>query len=162
MNRNVPAVLFCLFFVFIIAHPGATVTSKDIFKLKKAGVSDKTIQFIVKEKVIETAAFSVNDIVNMKKAGVTEKTLRILIKENSFMANSETIVYGRKTQSIRYISAQDVINLKNNGISDSIIQSIIEVTKSGDEKDRERAWRMLENMDLRILHREVGKERYHP
>jgi hypothetical protein len=127
------------------------VTGKDIFKLKKAGVSDKTIQLIVKERVIETAAFSVDDIVNMKKAGVTEKTLRILIKEGSFPANSEPIVYGRETQSIRYISVQDVINLKNHGVSDRIIQSVIEATKSGDEKDRERAWRMLENMDLRIL-----------
>ena len=150
MHRYVPAILFFLFFVFILAHPGATVTRKDIFKLKKAGVSDKTIQLIVKEKVIETAAFSVDDIVNMKKAGVTEKTLRILIEEGSFLANSEPIVYGRETQSIRHISAQDVINLKNNGVSDRIIQSVIEATKSGDERDRERAWRMLENMDLRI------------
>ena len=38
MNRNIPAILFFLFFVFIIAHPGATVTGKDIFELKKAGV----------------------------------------------------------------------------------------------------------------------------
>jgi hypothetical protein len=127
------------------------VTGKDILELKKAGVSDKTLQLIVKEKVIETAAFSVDEIVSMKKAGVTEKTLQILIKESSFLGNTEPIVYGRETQSIRHISAQDVINLKNNGVSDSIIQSVIEATKSGDEKDRERAWRMLENMDLRIF-----------
>ena len=159
MNRNVPAILFFLFFVFIIAHPGATVTGKDIFELKKAGVSDKTIQLIVKEKVIETAAFSVDDIVNMKKAGVTEKTLRILIEEGSFLSNSEPIVYGRETQSIRYINAQDVINLKNNGVSDSVIQSVIEATRSGDEKDHERAWRMLENMDLRIFTPRGGEGR---
>jgi len=159
MNRNVPAILFFLFFVFIIAHPGATVTGKDIFELKKAGVSDKTIQLIVKEKVIETAAFSVDDIVNMKKAGVAEKTLRILIEEGSFLSNSEPIVYGRETQSIRYINAQDVINLKNNGVSDSVIQSVIEATRSGDEKDRERAWRMLENMDLRIFTPRGGEGR---
>ena len=150
MNRNVPAILFPLFFVFILAHPGATVTGNDILELKKAGVSDKTIQLIVKEKVIETAAFSVDDIVNMKKAGVTEKTLRILIEEGSFLGNTEPIIYGRETQSIRHLNAQDVINLKNNGVSDSIIESVIEATRSDDERDRERAWRMLENMDLRI------------
>jgi hypothetical protein len=93
----------------------------------------------------------VDDIVNMKKAGVTEKTLRILIEEGSFLSNAEPIVYGRETQSIRYISAQDVINLKNHGFSDRIIQSVIEATKCSDEKERERAWRMLENMDLRIF-----------
>ena len=159
MHRYIPAILFFLFFVFILAHPGATVTGKDMLELKKAGVSDKTIQLIVKEKVIETAAFSVDDIVNMKKAGVTEKTLRILIEEGSFLGNSEPIVYGRETQSIRYINAQDVINLKNNGVSDSVIQSVIEATRSGDEKDRERAWRMLENMDLRIFTPRGGEGR---
>ena len=150
MNRNVIIMLFLLFFVSISAHPCVAVTGKDIIKLKKAGVSDKTIQLIVKEKVIETAAFSVDDIVNMKRAGVSEKTLQILIKEGSFPANPEPIVYGRETRSIRHISPQDVINLKKNGISDSVILSVIEATKSGDEKERERAWRMLENMDLRI------------
>jgi hypothetical protein len=150
MYRNVTAILFALFVVFILAHPGATVTGKDILELKKAGVSEKTIELIVKEKVIETAVFSVGDIVNMKKAGVTDKTLRILIQEGSFLDNTEPIVYGRETQSIRQISVQDVINLKNNGVSDIIIQSVLEATKSSDEKDRERAWRMLENLKLRI------------
>ena len=150
MHRNVPAILFLLFLVFILAHPGAAVTGKDISEMKRAGVSDNTIELIVQEKVIETAAFSVDDIVNMKKAGVTDKTLRILIKEGSFTGHSEPIVYGRETQSIRQISVQDVIDLKNNGVSDNIIQSVLEAIKSSDEKDRERAWRMLENMHLRI------------
>jgi hypothetical protein len=150
MNKTVSAILSFLFLIFVLAHPGATVTGKEVVELKKAGVSDKTIQLIVKEKVIETAALSVDDIVNMKKVGLTEKTLRILIKECSFLNNSEPVVYGRETQSIRHISAQDVINLKNNGISDSIIQSIIKATNSSDEKDRERAWHMLENLNLRI------------
>ena len=150
MNKNFLAILSFIFFLFVIVPKGATVTGKEIFQLKKAGVSDQTIQLIVKEKVIETAALSVDDIVNMKKAGVTEKTLGILIKECSFLSNSEPVVYGRETQSIRHISAQDVINLKNNGVSDNIIRSVIVATKSDDEKDRERAWRMLENLKLRI------------
>jgi hypothetical protein len=150
MNKTVPAILLFLFLVFVLAYPGATVTGKDLVELKRAGVSDRTIQLIVKEKVIETAALSVDDIVNMKKVGVNEKTLRILIKECSFLSNSDPVVYGRETQSIRHISAQDVINLKNNGVSDSIIQSVIEATKSSDEIDRERAWHMLENLSLRI------------
>ena len=156
MKRKLPAILFLLFFVFILSHPGAAVTGKDISEFKKAGVSDKTIELIVREKVIETAVFSVGDIVNMKKAGVTDKTLRILIKEGSFLGNSEPIVYGRETQSIRKISVQDVIYLKNNGVSDNIIQSILEATKSSNEKDREQAWRMLENLKLRI-HTPAGR-----
>jgi hypothetical protein len=150
MSKTVSAILFFLFLVFVLAHPGVTVTGKDLVELKKAGVSNRTIQLIVKEKVIETAALSVDEIVNMKKAGVNEKTLRILIKECSFLSDSEPVVYGRETQSIRSINAQDVINLKNNGVSDSVIQSVIEATKSSDEIDRERAWHMLENLNLRI------------
>ena len=150
MSRNLLATLFFLFFVFILARPGATVTGKDIVELKKAGVSDQSLQLIVKEKVLETAAFSVDDIVNMKKAGVSEKTLRILIKQGSFLRDSEPIVYGSSTQSTRHMSPQDVINLKNKGISDNVIQSMIEGSKSADDKERERAWRMLDNMDLRI------------
>ena len=152
MNRNLFTILLFSFFVLILAHPGATVTGDDIVQLKQAGLSDKTIQLIVKEKVIETAAFSVDDIVNMKKAGLSDKTLQILISESSFLENSEPIVYGRETQPIRHITVQDVINLKNNGVSDSVIQSVIEATNASDEKDRERAWRMLDNMQLRIIH----------
>ena len=150
MNRKLLTILVSLFFVFVLARPGATVTGKDIVELKKAGVSDQSLQLIVKEKVLETAAFSVDDIVNMKKAGVSEKTLRVLIKQGSFMGNAKPIVYGSSTQSNRHMSPQDVINLKNKGISDNVIQSMIEGSKSADDKERERAWRMLDNMDLRI------------
>ena len=150
MNRKLLTMLVSLFFVFILAHPGATMTGKDIVELKKAGVSDQSLQLIAKEKVIETAAFSVDDIVKMKKAGVSEKTLRVLIKQGSFMGNAKPIVYGSSTQSNRHMSPQDIINLKNKGISDNVIQSMIEGSKSADDKERERAWRMLDNMDLRI------------
>ena len=69
MKKRVPAILFFLFLVFVLARSGATVTGNDLVRLKKAGISDRTIQLIAKEKVIETAALSVDDIVNMKKMG---------------------------------------------------------------------------------------------
>ena len=150
MYRTVFTILFFLVLLFILAHPGAAATGKDIVVLKKAGVSDRTLELIIKEKVIETAAFSVDDIVKLKRAGVTDKTLRLLIKEGSFLSHSEPIVYGRQTQTIRHISVQDVIDLKTNGVSDPVIQSVIEATQSDDQKDRERAWRMLDNLKLRI------------
>jgi len=71
--------------IFIAAQPGVTLSGKHIVELKKAGISDKTIQVIVEEKVVETAALSVDDIVNIKKAGVSEETLRMLIKESSYL-----------------------------------------------------------------------------
>lgn len=150
MNRRITAILFSFLFAGIWLHPGWTVTGNEIIRLKKAGISDRTIQCIVTEKVIETGAFSVDDLVKMKRAGVSEKTLQTLIENGSFTANRKPIVYGRNTRSIRHISPQDIIDLRRNGVSDSVIQSIIEATKSEDEKNRERAWRMLENIKLRI------------
>ncbi|MGD9301404.1 MAG: hypothetical protein PVI13_07510, partial [Desulfobacterales bacterium] len=120
-------------------------------ELKKAGVSDQTIQVIAKEKVIETAAFSIDDIVGMKKAGVNEKTLRLIIKDGSYLRNSEPIVYGRSTQTVRNISPEEIIQLKNSGVSDEVIQSVILASRSSDLQERERAWRMLDNLRLWII-----------
>ncbi len=150
MNRIMTTIIISLFFFFSLINPAWPLSNQNIVQLKKAGVSDQTIQVIAQEKVIETAAFSVDDIVDMKKAGVGGKTLRMIIKDGSFQNNHKPIVYGRSTQTVRNISPEESINLKKNGISDEVIQSAIEASKSDDEQDRERAWRMLDNMQLRI------------
>lgn len=124
------------------------LSGKHIVALKNAGVSDQTIGVVVREKVIETAAFSVEDIIAMKKAGVGEQTLQLIIKDGSFLRDNEPVVYGQSTQSVRHISPADIVYLKNNGVSDEVIQSVIEASKSDNQQDRERAWRMLENMRL--------------
>ena len=144
---------FSLFLCFFLTNPVWSLSGQNVVELKKAGVSDQTIQVIAKEKVIETAAFSIDDIVDMKKAGVSEETLRIIIKDGSHLTNSEPVVYGRSTQTVRDISPEEIINLKNSGVSDEVIQSVIKASKSDDQQDRERAWRMLENMRLRIIPR---------
>jgi alanine-alpha-ketoisovalerate/valine-pyruvate aminotransferase len=149
MNR-MTITFFYLFLCFILTNPAWSLSGQNVVELKKAGVSDQTIQVIAQEKVIETAAFSIDDIVAMKQAGVGEETLRKIIKDGSFLKNSEPVVYGRSTQSVRNISPEEVINLKKSGISDEVIQSVIEASKSDDQQDRERAWQMLENMSLRI------------
>jgi hypothetical protein len=153
MNKNVLAILFLFFLFFYVADQGWALSGHNVGVLKKAGISDQTIQVIAAEKVIETAAFSIDDIVSMKKAGLSEKTLRIILKDGSFLRNSEPIVYGRSTQTVRNISPEEVINLKENGVSDEVIQSVIEASKSDDAQDRERAWRMLENMNLLLIER---------
>lgn len=149
---------FCLFLSFLLVSAAWAMSGQDVVVLKKAGVSDQTIQVITQEKVIETDAFSIDDIVAMKKAGVGEKTIQMIIKDGSFLKNREPIVYGRSTQSVRNISPEEVINLKQNGVSDEVIQSVIEASKSDDQQDRERAWRMLENMQLRV---HVGPRDWH-
>lgn len=150
MSRSIIIILVLSGYVFTAPQPTLAITGNDIIALKKAGISDQTIELIVKEKVVETAVFSIDEIVNMKKAGVGEKTLQLLVKEGSSGADAGHIVYGRSTQSLRRISSQDIIYLKNNGVSDSVILAVIETTKSCDENERNRAWRMLENMNLWI------------
>ena len=77
--QRVVVLFVCLCVIFFPTNPAWSLSSQNVVELKKAGVSDQTIQVIAKEKVIETAAFSVDDIVDMKKAGVNEKTLRMII-----------------------------------------------------------------------------------
>jgi len=154
MNRIIVAIFINLFCWFVLINTAWSLSGQNVVELKKAGVSDQTIQVIAEEKVIETAAFSVDGIVAMKKAGVGEETLREIIKYGSFLTNSDPVVYGRATQSVRNISPEEVVKLKKSGVSDEVIQSVIEASKSDDQQDRERAWRMLENMQMRIYTRD--------
>jgi hypothetical protein len=146
-KKAIVAVIF-LNVIFIAAHPAAGLSGKHIVELKKAGISDLTIQTIAEEKVIETAAFSVDDIVNMKKAGLGEETLRMLMRECSFLKASKPIIYGRQMKSLRFTSAQDVIELKQAGLSDEIIQAVILVSGEGYNSQREEAFDLLRNMGI--------------
>ena len=139
---------FLILFIVITVQPAATLSGKSVLQLKKAGISDQTIELIAKEKVIETAAFTVDEIVAMKKAGVGETTLQMLVKEGSFFKNSGSIVYGDSTRSIRFTSVQDVIALKQAGLSDEVIQAIIAVTGERYYSQQEEAYDLLRSMDI--------------
>jgi len=146
---KVPVIIgFLILFITITVQPAAALSGKGIVQLKKAGVSDLTIEIIAKEKVVETAAFSIDDIVAMKKAGVGETTLQMLVKEGSFLRNSAPIVYGNTTGSLRFTTAQDVIELKQAGLSDEVIQSIIAVTAERYYSQQEEAFDLLRGMGI--------------
>lgn len=144
--------------LFMATQPGASLSGKHVIELKKAGISGKTIQVIAEEKVIETAAFSVDDIVEMKKAGLQEETLRMLIRESSFLRNSEPIVYGKHTWTLRFTSAQDIIELKQAGLSDAVIQAVIAVSGKRYYSQREEAFNLLRSMGIIVDTR--GNRRY--
>ena len=146
ITRTVLSLILCL----LVANSAWALSGQNVVKLKEAGVSDQTINLIVQEKVIETAAFSVDDVVAMKKAGVGEQTMQVIIKNGSDTNRSKTVVYGRSTQTVRNISPQEIITLKEKGVSDEVLQSVVEASRSENQDDRDRAWRMLENMDLEI------------
>ncbi|MEJ2729193.1 MAG: hypothetical protein P8185_11915 [Deltaproteobacteria bacterium] len=134
--------------VFIITHPISGLNSESILRLKQAGVSDTTIQIMVREKAVETAAFSVQEIIDMKKAGISEKTIQMVIQEGSFLKDTAPIIYGKDVRSIEFTTARDVIELKKAGISDEVIQAIIYVVGESTDSQRQDAWDLLRGMGI--------------
>jgi len=133
-----------------ITHPVSGLNSDSIVRLKKAGISDTTIQLIVREKVVETAAFSVQEIIDMKKAGLSEKTIQMVVKEGSFLKDTAPIIYGKDVRSIEFATAQDIIELKKAGISDEVIQAIIYVVGESSDSQRKKAWDLLRDLEIRV------------
>jgi hypothetical protein len=136
--------------IFIITHPISGLNSESIVRLKGAGVSDQTIQVIIREKVVETAAFSVQEIIDMKKAGLSEKTIQMVIHEGSFLKDTAPVVYGKDVRSIEFTTAQDIIELKKAGFSDEVIQAIIYVVGESSDAQRKDAWNLLRDMEIRV------------
>ena len=149
--KNILTIIFCIIILSLSVEPGLCISGEEIVKLKKAGLKDETIQLMVKEKTIETCAFTVEEIVNLKKAKVSDKTIKMLIKEGSFMKNAGTVIYGKDIRPIKFATVKDIIELKNSGLSEKTIQAIISVAgKKGDDIQRERAWEMLNSMEIHV------------
>ena len=149
--KKIINLIFLLIFFFLSVEAGLCISGEEIVKLKKAGISDETIQLMVKEKTVETCAFTVEEIVNIKKAGMSDETIQMLIKEGSFMKNAGTVVYGKDVRPIKFATVKDIIELKNSGLSEKTIQAIIYVAgKRGDDIQRDRAWDMLKSMEIHV------------
>ena len=122
--------------------------AKDAVRLKKAGVSDQTLEVMAQEKTIETAAFTVDEILAMKAAGIGENTLQTILAEGSFMKDREPIVYGKELRSVRFTTAADIIELKKAGVSDEVLQAIVAVNRRDSDVDRDAALKLLRDMGI--------------
>ena len=128
--------------------------AKDAVRLKKAGVSDQTLDVMAQEKTIETAAFTVDEILAMKAAGIGENTLQTILAEGSFMKDREPIVYGKELRSVRFTTAADIIELKKAGVSDEVLQAIVAVNRRDSDVDRDAALNLLRDMGIWVdVHR---------
>ena len=150
MKKTALSISLAILLILLISHPGAGLNGEGILRLKKAGISDQTIEVIIRERAIETAAFSVQEIVDMKNAGLSDATIRMVIEENSFLKNSDPVVYGEKVRTIRFTTVQDIIDLKNAGISDEVIQAILTVVGDSEASERQAAWDFLKDMNIRV------------
>jgi hypothetical protein len=151
MKKRTLSAIFTILFVFVGCNFGLCLDSEDIIMLKKAGISGKTIQLMIKEKTIETCSFTVQEILDLKKAELSDETIRMLIKEGSFIKDTEPVVYGKDIRSIKFITAKDIIELKDFGLNDEVIQAIIIFgSRDVNDAERERAWDMLKNMGIML------------
>jgi hypothetical protein len=122
--------------------------AQSLARLKKAGVEDATIEAMIRERTVETAAFTVEDIIAMKTAGVGEATLQALICEGSFLKDREPVVYGSELRSVRLTTMNDLVRLKQAGVSDEVLQAIVAVSRRGTDAEREQALRQLQEMGI--------------
>lgn len=150
MNRMIKTVLICIPIIFIVHNEISAMPSKALVALKKAGFSDQVIQAVAREKVIETAAFTVEELIQLKEAGMTDETVEVLVTERSFMRQAQPIIYGRAVKPLNMSSVQDLIELKQSGMSDDVIQAVVIASSQRRGEDYDRAWDMLNGMGLRV------------
>ncbi len=154
MNKIISLTMIALILIFMEVVPAQAMSVETMVELKKAGLSDATIQMAAREKVIETVAFTAEELIQLKQAGFEERTIQVLIQERSFMRGPQKVVYGRDTRPLRLSSVNDIIALKDAGMSDDVIQAIVKVAGSRKDEDYYRSWEMLENMNLEV---DVGR-----
>ena len=149
MNKRTLSIVLQIIFLLVFFSPALSLNSEDIIRLKKAGISDETIQLVVREKTKETCAFTVQEILDLKSAGLSDETIQMLVKEGSFIKDRNPVIYGKDIRSIKFTTAKDIIELKDAGVNDETIQAII-IFGSRDINDgeREKAWEMLKNMGI--------------
>ncbi|MGE5258414.1 MAG: hypothetical protein ACM3KE_17190 [Hyphomicrobiales bacterium] len=129
----------------VLAAAGVSwaLDGKSVARLKKAGVSDRTLELMVKERTVETAAFTVDEIIAMKAAGIGEDALQTLISEGSFLKDREPVIYGNDLRSIRLTTVADIIALKKAGVSDEVLRAIVAASRPDSDLDREEAMQLL-------------------
>jgi hypothetical protein len=146
--QTIPKLVCALMGVMAMTSMAFGLDAKDAVRLKRAGVSDQTLEVMAKEKIIETAAFTVEEILAMKAAGIGENALQAILAEGSFLKDREPIVYGKDLRSIRFTSAADIIELKQAGVSDEVLQAIVAVSRRDSDVDRDSALQLLRDMGI--------------
>ncbi len=93
------SLLVTLLSVLVIPADLPAISSNDLLRLREAGIGPKTLELIIREKVVETCAFSVDELVRLKRAGLGDDVLSRIIEEGSFMKGRDPVVYGEGTKT---------------------------------------------------------------
>jgi len=143
MTAKIILLNLMLSFLWVAVSPVWAMDARSLARLKKAGIEDETIAAMVRERTLETAAFTVEDVLAMKTAGIGEDTLRTLIREGSFLKDRAPVIYGNGLRSIRLTTMDDIIRLKQAGVSDEVLQAIVAISRRGADAERELALQRL-------------------
>jgi len=122
-----------------------------VVRLKEAGAGDRVLEALVREKSLETAAFTIDELVKMKKAGVGDDALVKMIEEKSFVSGKKEVIYGEDVRPATRATVQDIMKLKDKGISDAVINTIVR-NQAVDPtiEEHRRAIQILKDMNLLI------------
>ena len=122
-----------------------------VVRLKEAGAGDAVLEALVREKSLETAAFTLDELVKMKNAGVGDDALVKMIEEKSFVSGKKEVVYGEDVRPATHATVQDILKLKEKGISDEVINTIVK-NQAVDPtiEEHRRAMQILKDMNLLI------------
>lgn len=132
----------------LTAVPALGLDGASVARLKRAGVSDAVVAALVRERAIETAAFSVDDIIAMKASGIGDTALQAVIAAGSFLRDREPVVYGGDLKTLSLTSPADLIALKKAGVSDEVLQAIAVASRPSSDADREAALDLLRNSGI--------------
>jgi hypothetical protein len=58
------------------------------------------------------------------------------------------VVYGRGLDSLRLVTAEDIVRLKQAGVSDEVLQAIVAVSRRGSDVERDQALQRLREMGV--------------
>ncbi len=135
--------------IFSVPGEAVCMDPDDVVRLKEAGVGDVVIEGLVREKSLETAAFTVEEIVKMKKAGVGDGILVKMIEAKSFVRGGKEVTYGKDMRPATRATVNDIMELKKAGLSDDVIKTIVknQVIDPNIEEQR-RAMEILRNQGL--------------
>ncbi len=114
--------------------PAGAVTVEQVIKLKKAGVSDRTIQMLIDR---EGLAISAEEVKKLKATGVDDKTIRLIL------------ILRQKRYQDRQADAVRKIITHPDGSQEVVITSGGPAREPPSETvtyQRRQAWRMLQKM----------------
>jgi len=146
--------ILMLLVAIMISLPVGAARAMDpdaVVRLKAAGAGDAVIEALVREKSLETAAFSVDELVKMKAAGVGDDALVRMIEEKSFVRGKKEVVYGEDVRPATRATVNDIMKLKEAGISDEVINTIVKnQAVDPNIEEQRRAMEILKEMNLLI------------